>query len=300
MQSIDYVIGIDIGGTNIRAGLVDPNYNLSNFTIENSNQLQSEKEGTYKLIEFIKNYINNQNKNLNIVAISIGFPSTVDKLRHRVISTPNIKGFNNINIVDKIEKELNIKTFINRDVNMLMLFDMFKENLSNKGIAIGFYLGTGLGNVISIDGNLLIGKNGSAGELGHIPIKDNKELCGCGNIGCVETFASGMFLKKICKEQLGISIENVFVKYSNNPFIEKYVEDLAIPIATEINILDPDYIFLGGGVIQMLGFPYKKLESAIYKYTRKPYPANTLEILYSTTGQENGVIGAGIYAYKML
>jgi allose kinase len=86
----------------------------------------------------------------------------------------------------------------------------------------------------------------------------------------------------------------------DTPEIREQVEYLSIPIATEINIFDPHYIILGGGILQMEGFPKILLEKFILKHTRKPYPAKGLSILYSLTEQENGIIGAGIYGFHML
>lgn len=295
----NYVLGIDIGGTNIRAGLVDANYNLSNFVIESSTQIMDPNHAAEKLTLFIQKYLEEQGRDKNIAAISIGFPSTIDKSRKKVLSTPNIAGFDNLDIVDELEERLLIKTFINRDVNMLMMFDMYKGSVPDDGITAGFYLGTGLGNAISINGHLLIGKNGAAAELGHIPSRGHDDACGCGNRGCVETFASGKYLRKLCDENFEHTfIGDVFTKHKDSPIIKKFIRELAIPIATEINILDPHYIILGGGVIQMEGFPFEELELAIHEFARKPYPEQNLEFLYSVPGQENGVIGAGIYAFK--
>lgn len=301
MAENTYVVGVDIGGTNIRIGLVDYKYNVTNFVLESSNQIIDDdmNEESKKLIKFIKKYIDNQNKNIKIIALSIGFPSTIDRERKKILSTPNIKGFENLEIVSEIELNLGIKTFINKDVNMLILFDMFEEKILDRGITAGFYLGTGLGNAICIDGKFLLGKNGAAAEIGHIPSRNNYEICGCGNIGCVETFASGKNLKKICKNELkNVFIGDVFKLYKDNPLIKDFIRGVAIPIATEINILDPDYIILGGGVIHMDEFPKKLLEKNIREYTRKPYPESNLEFKYSKKGQKNGVIGAGIYAYR--
>lgn len=301
MADKKYVLGIDVGGTNIRAGLVDEKYELSNFIIESSSQIMDTNEAVNKVLTFINRYIEENSKEKEIIAVSIGFPSTIDRKRKKLLSTPNMKGLNNINIVDELEKGLGIKVYINKDVNMLMLFDMFHENIPDEGVTAGFYLGTGLGNAISIDGQVLSGKNGSAAELGHIPSRDNHELCNCGNEGCVENFASGRYLRKVCDTQFtNTYIGNIFSEHKDNPIIKKFVRDLAIPIATEINILDPDYIIIGGGLTQMEGFPFSQFESAIHEFARKPYPEESLEFIYSASGQENGVIGAGVYAFKEL
>lgn len=299
MAKKSYILGIDVGGTNIRAGLVDKNYQLSDFVIESSEQLMDDKQAVNHLISFIKKIMKRLESNKEIIGISIGFPSTIDKDRKKILSTPNIVGLDNIEIVDRLEEVLHIKTYINKDVNMLMLFDMFYHNIGDQGVVAGFYLGTGLGNAICINGNLLIGKNGAAAELGHIPTRDNQEQCGCGNQGCVENYASGRYLRRICLEKLNDTfIGDVFLNYSHHPTIKKFITDLAIPVAAEINILDPHYIIIGGGLIHMKNFPKKQLETAIHQYTRKPYPEQNMEIVYSIHGQENGVIGAGIHAFK--
>lgn len=294
-----YVLGIDVGGTNIRAGLVDSEYQLSVFVIESVEQIIQENKTVENLILFIKRFIEEQAKNKNIIAISIGFPSTIDKDRKKILSTPNIAGLDNIDIVDEIEKSLNIKVYINKDVNMLMMHDMYRENVPDKGLTTGFYLGTGLGNAIAFNGHLLIGKNGAAAELGHIPSRGHSDPCGCGNNGCVETFASGKYLRKLCDDNFKDTfIGDIFKNHKDDPIIKNFIRDLAIPIATEINILDPDYIIIGGGVVQMEGFPQELLEEAIHEFARKPYPDQNLKFLYSNSGQKNGVIGAGIYALK--
>ncbi len=294
-----YVLGIDVGGTNIRAGLVNAEYQLSEFIIESSTQFMDRNNTVDKLLLFIKNFIEEHAQNKNIIAISIGFPSTIDKKRKKILSTPNISGLNNIYIVEELEAGLKIKTYINKDVNMLMLFDMYQDSVPEEGVTAGFYLGTGLGNAISINGHLLIGKNGAAAELGHIPSRGHEEVCGCGNRGCVETFASGKYLRKLCDDNFKDTfIGDVFKKHKSDPIIKKFIHELAIPIATEINILDPDYIIIGGGVVQMEDFPFEQLEEAIHEFTRKPYPEQNLKFVYSVPCQENGVIGAGIYAFR--
>ena len=299
MTENTYVIGIDIGGTNIRIGLVNSDYELVNFVIESSKQVLGFEHPEKKLVEFIEGYINKYATDKEIRAISIGLPSTISKDRKVVLSTPNIAGLDNIPIVDELENALNIKTFLNKDVNMLILYDAYRSRIPAKGVTTGFYLGTGLGNAILINGELLIGKNGVAAELGHIPSRDHTAPCGCGNYGCVETFASGKHLAALRDEHFEDTfIGDVFKEYRETPIIKKFIRDLALPVASEINILDPDYIIIGGGLVFMEGFPFDQLEVAIREFTRKPYPEQSLEFFYSEQGQENGVVGAGINAYK--
>jgi len=295
------VLGIDIGGTHMRFGLVDQQYRLSHFAIEDTQRVLSGDEPIGRLIERICAYCNTYLDGGKPDMVSIGFPSTIDRERRIVISTPNIKGMQNLAVVDEMEPALNIPVCINRDVNFLFLYDMQYHKLNKKGTVLGFYIGTGLGNAISIDGKLLLGKNGMAAELGHVPAFGNSMLCGCGNTGCMETLASGIYLEKLGRNYFpNTPIRDMFTDHRNQPEMIKYIDCLSLPIATEVNIFDPDYIIIGGGITQMPDFPTDTLEACIHRHTRKPYPDQNLEILYSPPQQENGVIGAAIYAHKQM
>jgi allose kinase len=178
---------------------------------------------------------------------------------------------------------------------------MYYFHIPKDKIILGFYIGTGLGNAIYINNEILLGKHGVAGELGHIPILGNKKKCSCGNEGCIEAITAGRYLEELCQTRFaGTPIQDIYINHADTPEIREQVEYLSIPIATEINIFDPHYIILGGGILQMEGFPKDMLEEFIIKHSRKPYPAEGLSILYALTEQENGIIGAGIYGFHML
>lgn len=296
-----WVLCMDIGGTNIRVGMVDEGYDLDSFIITNSVSILNGKESVKNLIELIKRYIKKYAADRYPIAISMGFPATLDKNKKIILSAPNVKGIDNTSIVDILQKEFEVPTFINKDVNMLVHFDIFKLNLKSDGIIIGCYIGTGFGNSICINGSIYEGYSGSAGELGHIPMLGKNDICGCGNRGCIENYTGGKQLEYLRNTYFsGTDISKIFEVHGNEPQIEEYIEALSIPIATEINILDPEYVIIGGGVVHMKGFPFEKFEQHIMEHTRKPYPQKTIKLKYSIQQQENGVIGAGIYAFNEL
>jgi D-allose kinase (fragment) len=288
-----YILGIDIGGTNFRIGLVSQIYEITEFKIISIKELQ---KGNFidNLIKQIEFYINLYKE--EIEAIGIGFPSIVSKDKKYVYSTPNIKNLDNINITDSLEKKLNIPIYINKDVNFLILKDIKENKIKDDSIVIGLYIGTGFGNAIYINGQIIEGKHGVAGELGHIPVLGSEEVCSCGNIGCIEMYASGKALKKINDENFSeTDINNIFLEHGNTKIIKKYIDTLAIPIATEINILDPDYIIIAGGVTIMKEFPIGELKKSIYEKARKPYPAEDMNIIVSNHDQKSGILGAAYY-----
>ncbi len=295
------ILGMDIGGTNMRFGLVDEQFNRSHMVMELTQKVLACADPMETLKERIHAYCDRYLDGELPYALSMGFPSTIDKTRRIVTSTPNIHRLQNIKVADIMESAFHVPVYVNRDVNFLMLYDMLYHRLTDKRIVLGFYLGTGLGNAIAIDGNLLLGKNGVAAELGHIPMYGANDLCGCGNYGCAETIASGLQLEKIRSEWFpDTPIQQIFTYYRDDPAILHFIDGLSIPIATEINIFDPDSVIIGGGIPQMPDFPTQALEKSIYRHLRKPYPAKGLEMIYSVPKQDNGVIGAGIYAFKRL
>jgi allose kinase len=301
MVDENYVVGVDLGGTNFRLGLVNNKGKISNYVIESSNLLIDEKNTSLdNLVNYIQQY---KNKFLagKLSGIAIGFPSTVSKDKKTVYSTPNLSGFENVNVVDYFEQRFNVPAFINKDVNYLLKWDIENLNINTKEITLGFYIGTGFGNSIYINGDFLDGKNGVAGELGHIPVPHSRDLCGCGNSGCIEVYASGKALNKIREEHFtDTEIQDIFLRYSDNKIIKDFIEFLSVPVASEINIFDPDNIIIGGGVIGMSGFPRGYFEECIKAHTRKPYPFNSLNIRYSIQNQESGVLGAALYAFEKL
>ena len=143
-----------------------------------------------------------------------------------------------------------------------------------------------------------LGKTGAEGELGHIPVKGNDLVCGCGNVGCVETIASGMYLEQLVEKRFPETpIKQAFVEHADDPALVEFIDNLSLPITTAINILDPDAVIIGGGVSVMPGFPRERLMERIHARARKPEPNASLEVVFSQPRQENGVIGAGIYGF---
>jgi allose kinase len=299
MNNREYFIGIDIGGTNVRIVAMDRIFRVASQKAIRTTELTKGADTVSALIFFIKTFIAALDG--DIIAVSIGMPSTLNRERTVVISTPNVSGFDNIPIVDLLELHLELPVFIEKDSSMLLYFDLHIHQIPQSGIILGFYMGTGIGNVIMINGKLLLGKNGVAAELGHIPSLGKDLPCTCGNIGCMEEYVAGKALERLCSQYFeGTDIRDIFKVFSADERIIRFVEDMAVPISSEINILDPDHVVIGGGVIAMENFPVKLLEKSIRKYCRKPHPESNLTITYSESPMYGGAVGAAIFgSYKL-
>ena len=175
------IVGIDIGGTNFRIGLADETGRLQSFQKLPVKQVLHSGNALEDIASLIESYADGQ----ELAAVSIGFPATLNRERTIVLQAPNLKVMENLPVVEYLSGRLNARVFAERDVTMIMCYDLRKYNVPLEGVITGIYFGTGIGNAIMIDGHFLRGRNGTAGELGHIPVYGSEEVCGCGLTGCL-------------------------------------------------------------------------------------------------------------------
>ena len=297
------VLGIDIGGTNMRFALVDGKQNMTAFErLDTQSVFVGVEHPTEKLAECVRAYCARNLNGAMPLAVSIGFPSTINRERTVVVQTPNIACIpDNYAVVEELGSALGIPVYINRDVNDLLLFDLVDLGLTDRECVAGIYFGTGIGNAVLVNGKIMLGRNGVAAELGHLPVYGNRRVCKCGNVSCLETVVSGVALEQIQADHFPeTSIKKIFACHMDSSIMKDFVEGMGQAVATEVNLFDPDCVVLGGGLLQMEGFPRETLQNAIHQYARKPYPEKNLDIRYSRPNQANGTVGAAIYAFKRM
>ena len=222
------VIGIDIGGTNIRIGRTDENDQLVDFERVSSKETFKDGNISESLTEVLKNYLDKYCKNVQVKQIAIGIPATLSSDRKQILQVPNIKGMDGLFLGKELEENLGIPVVLEKDVNMLYYWDKYDKKLSDEGVGIGVYIGTGVGNAIFINGKPLAGKDGVAGELGHIPMIGGTSQCGCGNLGCSECYASGWKLVELKEEYYpDVDMSDLFVKKSNDTVLKNSLDNIA-------------------------------------------------------------------------
>lgn len=295
-----YCIGMDIGGTSIRIALLNAGGQLSAYK-KIAQETVLHGDSVEALACLITDYIKDLPAGTKIEGLAVGIPGTLDAAREVVLNAPNIHGLDGVNIKEALSARLPFPVFVEKDVSMLFTYDRRRFQLPDTGVVMACYVGTGLGNTICIDGKLLTGSHGAAGELGHIPYADCLNVCGCGNTGCAETLTGGKYLAKL-KDELfpETAVSDLFALHGDHPEIQTYVARLASVIATEINILDPAVVVLGGGVPAMTNFPNTELERHIREHTRKPLPESKMKIIFANDDGTNGVTGAGLYAWEQV
>lgn len=297
-MSAPWVIGIDIGGTNFRIGAVDEKNRVSHFRKVPVGSVFCTADAMEDLGGYLEDYIQElAAEGIRPGAAAIGFPATLNRERTMVLQAPNVPFMENLPVAEVLSARLGFPVRIERDVTMALLHDRARYGLEECQILAGCYFGTGIGNALMIGGQMVRGRNGTAGELGHIPVDGNELVCGCKNVGCMETVAGGRYLAYLAGQvYCDTPVERLFAEHGDEPLLRQFVDRMAMAAATEINILDPDCVLIGGGVPQMQNFPREYLRERIMEHTRKPYPARNLRLIFAGDQEDKSVIGAAMYA----
>ena len=311
-----YKLGIDLGGTNIVAGVVDENYKIiarasckTAVPRPESEICDSMAEVALKAIEKAKLTID------DIESIGIGVPGAVNPKTGVIEYSANLF-FHNWEIVKMMQERLNTKVLIENDANAAALGEYLAGSAKGAKNAIAVTLGTGIGGGIIINGKIYSGSNYAGAELGHMVIvKDGKE-CACGRKGCWETYASAtglinMTKQKILSEKLDYSymlklcdgdINKVNGKTSFDAMedgdpaakevVEQFIGYLATGLVNIINIFQPDILCIGGGISaqgeNLLGPVRAFVERE--RYTK--HNDKQTVICAATLGNDAGIIGA--------
>lgn len=300
------IIGIDLGGTNLRIGTVDERNQVHSFSKKSSDRIAKAMDPMKELNIIIEEYIR-ENHIQDVKAISIGVPSSVANDKKTVICTTNIRNelgepvFENKNIADDIQEWFHVPVYVNNDTNNILLYDMMSNHLPENSVVVGIYIGTGVGSAVWIDGRMLDGKDGAALDLGHIPFYNGNALCSCGKKGCCECYASGWRLQEIRSKYFPETpIKEMFVKHGDTEPIRGFIHSCAHVFAIMATIFNPEAMIAGGGVMEMDGFPKERFEAEVNENTGRDVMSYGFRYLYSEDIDSKGVVGAAIFARKKM
>lgn len=304
MESV--IIGIDLGGTNLRIGAVTPENEMLSPAVVKSSVVADAEYPIEKICEIIENY-QRENQIENVEAISIGVPSSVENDKETVICTTNIRNkkgevvFSHINMAKGIREYFHIPVYINNDINNIMLYDIAANHLEDQKMIVGIYIGTGVGASVVMDGKLLEGRNGAELDLGHIPYFRGQTECSCGKKGCCECYASGWRLQEIRRQYYpDTQIQDMFTLHKDEKPMKEFIQACADVYAIMATIFNPNTIIVGGGVMEMKDFPREEFEKAVNENTGKDVMAYGFDYLYSKQYVGKGIIGAAVFARKKL
>src|ERR1035437_2294288 len=302
----EYLVGVDLGGTKILAGV----FKNSIECIGTSKLSTKPQRGVDAVIERIarcvQDAVDEADLSLKQVAgIGIGAPGAVDFADGRVIFAPNMEGWKDVPLRKNLEKALGVHV----------------AELKNKPKSlIGIFVGTGIGGGLIINGELYGGFNHTAGEIGHMVLDVNGPQCGCGNKGCFQALASRTAIfqqikagvkdgeKTLLTEMLGDDLADLRsgdlrkAIRRGDKFVDKVIEGAAeyigIGIANLVNILGPEVVVVGGGVIEALADEMMSVIVETAQDYAMPGTMKGVEIHASKLGDSAGITGGAVLARK--
>jgi glucokinase len=316
----DFAVGVDVGGTKISAGVVDPQARvLSRYGVR-AHAGRPPDEVIEAIVEATGAALSGAGLTTDHVAgIGVGFPGHVNGAAGRVLTSSNLPAWDNHPLRDILQVRLGAPVVLENDTNCATWAEY--RFGAGRGSRYMCYvtLSTGYGLGIVIDGRLYVGTTGTAGEVGHTVADPNGPLCSCGKRGCVMSYASGIAIDRMARERLQsgeptllrdlcgpspahISGETVAEAARQGDPVARDILKIAghyagIGLSTVVQVLNPDRIVIGGGLVHigplLMGPCFQALNENIH-----PVLIDSAEIVFSELGDEAGMIGAAAIVWE--
>jgi len=306
-------IGFDLGGTKMLAAVLDDDRRIVARTknkttgVDNDGvfaQIQDTIDGVLKKAGISRK---------DLESVGIAAPGPIDMSSGTILSTPNL-GLKDFALSARLGDALGCPVYLENDVNAGLWGEFVSGVARGKRHVIGIFPGTGIGGGIIMNGTLFRGKNGSAGEIGHITVQTDGRRCGCGNHGCLETVAS----KTAIARDLALLAMNgqspvlaeagaTDIKLVKSGLIKKALDAgdygvadvidhaayfLGIGMAAMVNTFDPEMIVLGGGLIEKLGSRFTDRAERTMRERSMPRLVADVAVVEAQLGDDAAVVGA--------
>ena len=303
-------LGIDIGGTAVKFGLVNGEgvmvSEVSEYPVKFDNY---ETPIIDTVVKSAKEFMSKNNKAFfDINGIGVSATGGINsKLGIVEGSAGHIKNWEGTNIKERLETEFGMNTAVLNDANAAALGEMWKGAAKGRENVVVMTIGTGVGGGIIVDSKILLGRKGFAGEIGHMPVNVDGEKCSCGNTGCIEHYGSTSALVRNVKKAVvsgeitGIKEDEIngrliFKEVSaENKVIIKYVDEwinyISAALVGLVHTFNPEMVILGGGVSKQKELFVDKVRAKVLHGVMDNF-AQDLSIEAAELGNNAGIIGA--------
>jgi len=309
-----YYVGIDLGGTNIAAGIVDEEGRIVKKQSVKTGRTRKPEEIVNDMCRLVLDLMKDAGlTEKDIYSIGIGSPGSHDRENGIILYNNNL-GFRNVNIKEAFQKLINVPVYLENDANCAAIAESVAGAAKEYNYSVTITIGTGIGSGVVINNKLYTGSNGQAGELGHIVINVDGEQCTCGRKGCWEAYSSAPALisqtRKAAEENpdsrihelCGGNLDNIDAKTAFDAarmgdrtgieVVDNYIRIFAEGLANVVNIFQPDIIVIGGGVSRegdnLLVPLREKMRGKTYGNEGLP----AMPIVAALMGNDAGIVGA--------
>lgn len=309
-------IGVDIGGTNVKIALVNKKGEISYHKTVPTRAEMGYEYTISNITQCIKDLM--QEAKIDKTAlegIGFGFPGQIDCDNGIVRILPNIPGWVDVPISEIMQKEFNVPVKVDNDVRCMALAELnYGAGAGCKNL-ICITVGTGIGSGLVVNSKLVRGASNAAGEIGHIKLQMNDgPICGCGDTGCFEAFASGPSIVAMAKEYIAGGKGTKYRELAGSvdaitpaivcqaaqqgdvvakKIFERMGEYLGIGLASVVNLLNPEKIVIGGGVADAGDILFDPLIKTL-KDRAMPIQGSAVTVVPAQLGNKAGLIGASL------
>ena len=317
-----YYVGIDLGGTNIVAGVVDGDYNIIAKASTKTNCPRPEKEIAEDMAKMAVQAVENAKLTMDDIEwIGIGTPGIANSATG-IVERANNLGFINTPLVKYVKEFIgrnDTPVYIENDANAAAYGEYVAGAAKGAKNAVCITLGTGVGAGIVIDGKIYAGSNFAGAEIGHTVIEVGGAPCTCGRKGCFEAYSSATGLIRMTKESMAENPDSIMNKMAEErgkvtartsfdcmragdkyakAVVDKYIKYLAAGITNTINTFQPDILCIGGGVCNEGDNLLIPLKAQVAKQIYSKNNAKNTEIVICTLANEAGMIGSAMLGRK--
>jgi len=314
-----FLIGVDFGATNTKIGIINTKGKLLSHYQYSTRQFNDGAKLFGELVSRLKKIIEeNLKKFSNLIGIGIGAAGPIDLKRGIMVDPPNLPILKGFPLMDFLKTELPFPIAIENDGNAFTLGEGWVGSAKDCQNYCGMTLGTGVGGGIVIDGKILHGAQGMAGEVGHMVINPQGPLCGCGARGCLEVYASAQGIKRMALDAIekgmgygilrytggdikSIESEHIFNAAQNGDPVAQDIFNqigriLGFGIVNLVNLFNPEKIVVGGKVSRAWEYFINSVKETVNERAMRG-PRERVEIVKATFIDEAGMLGA---AYSLL
>ncbi len=308
-----YRIGIDLGGTNIVAGVVNDDYQIIGTAKCKTRLPRPAEEILMDMARMAQDAVKNANLTMEDIAyVGVGSPGTCNADTGIVEYSNNLR-FENLPLRDMLSGMLGKDVYIENDANAAALGEALAGAAKGAQSCVCITLGTGVGGGIIINGKIYGGFNFAGAELGHIVIMVDGEMCTCGRQGCWEAYASATALIHQTREAMVNHPESVMWKIAEDldhvdgrtafdgmragdavakQVVDTYIKYIACGLINVINIFQPEVLCIGGGICKEGDTLLKPLETLICHERYSKYSTHQTRLCVAQLGNDAGIIGA--------
>ncbi len=297
-------LALDLGGTNLRIAAVDADGNILHRVAEATVKTSSGDEITGQIIRLANECREHVRLVGDVFALTAAVPATIEQSTGILRQLPNLPALEGASIRDVLSRDLGLDVILENDANAAA----YGENWlgASRGVddSICLTLGTGVGGGLILNGRPFRGKDGTAGEIGHLVVEPEGVSCGCGGRGCLEQYASATALVRMARKNgLDVSTAHELARsaMAGDPRAAAAFDQmgyyLGVALSSLVNLLDPEIVVIGGGVAAawelFIGPVRQQISERAFRL-----PAERVKIVRARLADDAGILGAARLAFE--